>query len=79
MGTHTPKCGIGLRRWENQRRLSTYVTATVPTLITPAPQDLLLRASGLIAYRYVTPCAVDSAFADIVRAYKFHSLTYLLI
>ena len=21
---HTPKCGAGLRRWENQRRLSSY-------------------------------------------------------
>ena len=29
--------------------------------------------------KYFPPCASDSAFADIVRVYKFHLLTYLLI
>jgi len=28
--------------------------------------------------RYLPPYASDSAFADIVRVYKFHLLTYLL-
>ena len=27
---------------------------------------------------YLTPCVSDSPFADIVRVYKFHLLTYLL-
>ena len=34
--------------------------------------------SSLMRLRYLPPCASDSAFADIVRIYKFHLLTYLL-